>query len=83
MEKPTKAQKLYYMFLRFTRAYNYYNYYFESYQTIAELDRENAKLYNEYLQEFHFLNFYPKDCLTLAYQDKAEEITVKIKSKKP
>ncbi len=69
-----KIQKLYYIFLRTTVNYNYYKYYFESCQTITELNQESSKLWAEYLQEFHFFSFYPKDCLMLAYQDKVKKL---------
>lgn len=73
-----QIRKMYEKLLRMTKYYMYYAYQFQGCNTNEDLTDKKKKLWQEFLGEFHFLNFFPQDCLNLAYQDNCQ----KIKSKK-
>lgn len=77
MTKRERIKNIYKELLRMTKYYTYYASQFQDCNTTEALNNKKKKLWHEFLSEFHFLNFYPEDCLNLAYQDNCQKINSK------
>lgn len=77
MTNKERIKNLYQQLLRMSKYYSYYAYQLQDCNTKKALSEKKTQLYKEILCEFHFLGFYPEDCLKLAYHDNYQKIKFK------
>lgn len=76
MKNKERMIQIYKSLLRTTKTYADYISHFQNMATLEQVDTVKNTIHQQILSNFYFFNFYPEDCLQLAYHDKLKELNI-------